>query len=138
MVKPDWVMKNQMAVSSPPAVPHAIFVIDDQSVDVECLESRGCCEPALTGAWDEQLVSCEGRLLPSFSISPRIGHGHHLPTMSTAGSRSRNSTAAWRLSCQFCRPTCSPCSAPLGRRSFSSSSWPCNFSRVVNIVKNFH
>lgn len=37
MVKIDWVMENQMAVSSPPVVSHAIFVIDDQSVDIECL-----------------------------------------------------------------------------------------------------
>lgn len=52
MVEPDRIVKNELVIASPPAISDAIFVVDNERVDVEHFESGSCRQASLTGTWN--------------------------------------------------------------------------------------
>ena len=52
MVEPNRIVKNELAVPSPPAVSDAILVVDNECVDVEHFESGSCRQASLAGTWN--------------------------------------------------------------------------------------
>ena len=52
MVEPYRIMKNELVVTSPPAISDAILVVDNERVDVEHFESGSCRQASLAGTWN--------------------------------------------------------------------------------------